>query len=427
MSTKFLPITLIISLFSMVVNGQWTEMNNCPNKAVKKFNFIDDNLGYALTNDVQQLKNVIIKTTDGGNTWDSIPTFNQNDFMDFSFVADSVGFTVFRDMSNSSAPMRIYKTADDGQNWQDITPSWTNTGMGHSVVQFLDENIGFWGVAHVLYKTIDGGINWDTVNLNNVSVMSLDFIDANNGVIGTWDNSFFYSGSMYSTNDGGNTFNILNLNIYNTVIDAIDYMNNNTVYASCLNDWFGSGRTPFICKSTDNGISWDSIPIGTFNINQATLTAVDFKDNLNGKIVLKTPFSDTAYVYKTIDGTQSWIFEDTVYLQDVSDLHITTSTGYAAGDVNEIYKLSNSLSDLENYHDNSSILLYPNPTAKNSILNISSENNFQFAEIFDFTGRLLKSISIEDNKMKLSDFSPGIYILKLNNQNNYFTKSVIVK
>ena len=63
-------------------------------------------------------------------------------------------------------------------------------------------------------------------------------------------------------------------------------MNNNTVYASCLNDWFGSGRTPFICKSTDNGISWDSIPLGTFNINQATLTALDFKDNLNGKIVL---------------------------------------------------------------------------------------------------------------------------------------------
>ena len=63
--------------------------------------------------------------------------------------------------------------------------------------------------------------------------MSLDFIDQNNGVIGTWDNSFFYSGSMYSTNDGGNTFNIFNLNSYNTIVNDVDYMNNNTVYASC--------------------------------------------------------------------------------------------------------------------------------------------------------------------------------------------------
>ena len=224
MYKKLFSILTPLMVISHVVIGQWVEINTIPNQTIKKFNFISDDIGYALIYDLSNNKELVLKTTDGGNQWDSIAGLNLLEFMDISFIKDSVGFSVYRDLNNLNSPMKIYKTNDDGNNWLDISPSSTNAGMGNSVVQFLDENVGFWGVGSVLYKTTNGGNTWDTTLLsgttlqNNVSIMSMDFIDQNNGVIGTWDNSFFYSGSMYSTNDGGNTFNIFNLNTYSTVV-----------------------------------------------------------------------------------------------------------------------------------------------------------------------------------------------------------------
>ena len=435
MYKNLFSILTLLFVFSQSIICQWVELNTIPNQTIKKFNFINDNIGYALVLDVSTNKELILKTIDGGNQWDSIPGVNLFEFMDISFMKDSVGFSVFRDLNNLNSPMKIYKTNDDGNNWLDISPSSTNAGMGNSVVQFLDENVGFWGVGSVLYKTTNGGNTWDTTLLNGttllntVSIMSLDFIDQNNGVIGTWDNSFFYSGSMYSTNDGGNTFNIFNLNSYNTIVNDVDYMNNNTVYASCKDVW-GSDRTPFISKSINGGLSWDSISIDTFNIYRAKLKIVDFIDALNGKIVLKTPFNDTAYVFKTNDGAQSWVFEDTVFLYDVKDLQITAGTAYLGGDVNEIYKLNSTVDVLNSNRYKPSISLYPNPN--NGIFNFTSSLEKYQLKIFNIQGKIvfIKKINISGElKIDLGEISKGIYIARVENTSSQLvsTKKLIVE
>ena len=435
MYKKLFSILTLLMVISHVVIGQWVELNTIPNQTIKKFNFITDDIGYALIYDLSTNKELVLKTTDGGNQWDSIAGKNLLEFMDISFIKDSVGFSVYRDLNNLNSPMKIYKTNDDGNNWLDISPSSTNAGMGNSVVQFLDENVGFWGVGSVLYKTTNGGNTWDTTLLNGttllntVSIMSLDFIDQNNGVIGTWDNSFFYSGSMYSTNDGGNTFNIFNLNSYNTIVNDVDYMNNNTVYASCKDVW-GSDRTPFISKSINGGLSWDSISIDTFNIYRAKLKIVDFIDALNGKIVLKTPFNDTAYVFKTNDGAQSWVFEDTVFLYDVKDLQITAGTAYLGGDVNEIYKLNSTVDVLNSNRYKPSISLYPNPN--NGIFNITSSLEKYQLKIFNIQGKIvfIKKINISGElKIDLGEISKGIYIARVENTSSQLvsTKKLIVE
>jgi photosystem II stability/assembly factor-like uncharacterized protein len=413
MFKKLFTVFTFLTYLTSQSHSQWNELNTFEQKVISKLNFINDDLGYALGYDLTVNKKVIIKTTNGGNSWEPIPIIDQNEFMDICFIGDSVGFSVFRDLSNSVAPMRIYKTFDDGLNWEDISPDSTNTGMGNSVIQFIDENIGFLGVAHVLYRTIDGGNNWDTTLLNNVSIMSLDFINENSGVIGTWDNSFFYSGSMYSTNDGGETFNIFNLNQYSSVVHYVKYLNSGTVYASCTDEWFSNAGSPFICKSLDNGISWDSIPISSFNIDDATLSRVDFKDELNGKIVLKTPFNDTAYIFKTTDGAQSWAFEDTVYLYEVSDLQITSNSAYVTGDENELYKYSSSLDIKDDFKKEPDIRIYPNPAISNSSINIESTYLFEKATLFDFSGRKLFECQVVNNTFKIPNLKRGFYCLKI--------------
>ena len=409
---------------------QWEVLNTFEQKAIQKLNFINEDLGYAMANDLSVNKKIIIKTKDGGNSWDTIPNISYgefSEFMDICFIKDSVGFTVFRDYNNASAPMRIHKTFNDGINWEDITPDSTNIGMGYSVMQFLDENIGFWGVTHMLYKTTDGGNSWDTTMLNNVSLMSLDFINADTGVIGTWDNSFFYSGSMYSTNDGGNTFDIYNLNLYSSVIHEVNYMNNNTVYATCTDNLFWGGRKPFICKSIDGGNSWDSIAIDTFNIEQASLSAIDFIDDLNGKIVLKTPFSDTSYVFGTSDGAQIWEFEDTIYLYDVTDLQIMPNSAYVSGDENELYKTSSAL-ELFNFSNNEKhVKIYPNPTYSKSILTINSKIPYIKVDVFDISGRHLNTIKVNNNNIHLPKLKQGLYCLILSNKLSNISTYISVK
>ena len=419
-------IILIFIAISKSSNYQWSELNNFSGKAIAKFEFIDDNLGYALANDLVSNKQVILKTIDGANSWNTIPTVNFNEFMDISFVSEGVGFSVFRDMNNTTAPMRIYKTNDDGTNWQDISPQTTNTGMGNSFVQFLDENIGFWGVADVIYKTIDGGINWDTILLNNAYVSSINFNDANNGVIGTWDGSFFYGGGMHSTTDGGNTFNILTLNINNSVINSVSYVNNNTIFSASVNNYMPNGVTPCFYKSIDNGLSWDSIAIDSFNIPNATLRAMDFLDDLNGKIILSEQFNDTAYVYNTTNGALGWSFEDTVFLDNVSDLKTTPNSAYTAGDENVMYKLNNSLNSIET-NNMSNVRIYPNPISADQTLSIETDYNFQLAKIYNITGKLLSSTNINSNKLKIPELSSGIYYLKLTTKKHSFTEAFYIK
>ena len=68
----FLILTLLF-VFSQSIICQWVELNTIPNQTIKKFNFINDNIGYALVLDVSTNKELILKTIDGGNQWDSIP------------------------------------------------------------------------------------------------------------------------------------------------------------------------------------------------------------------------------------------------------------------------------------------------------------------------------------------------------------------
>tara|TARA_B110000879_G_scaffold90984_1_gene124894 strand:- start:3070 stop:3690 length:621 start_codon:yes stop_codon:yes gene_type:complete len=206
-------------------------------------------------------------------------------------------------------------------------------------------------------------------------------------------------------------------------------MNNNTVYASCTDVW-GSDRTPFISKSINGGLSWDSISIDTFNIYRAKLKIVDFIDALNGKIVLKTPFNDTAYVFKTNDGAQSWVFEDTVFLYDVKDLQITAGTAYLGGDVNEIYKLNSTVDVLNSNRYKPSISLYPNPN--NGIFNFTSSLEKYQLKIFNIQGKIvfIKKINISGElKIDLGEISRGIYIARVENTSSQLvsTKKLIVE
>ena len=420
-----IALGLMLALTNNHAKAQWVEINSTPTKIIDKFNFITDDIGYALMSN----KSEIHRTTNGGNAWTAITTPPAiTTFFDFSFPKDSVGFVVHRDMSNATTPSMIYRTMNNGTTWQNITPASTNAGSGNAFVQFIDENVGFWAVGTILYRTIDGGTNWDTTsissNMNYFQIQSMDFYDANNGVIGIHDGTFMYLGSMFATTDGGQTFTQTDLTTSGSVVGMVDQASATTSYAASAG--WGSSNFLKLYKSTNGGNLWDTLNINT-SIPAEGLLLFDFIDSINGTIAVEG-VSGGVHLYNTTDGGLSWVFNDSI-IGYPYDLELTANTGYLTGNTNSFYKWNNTSVGIDSpiEKDVNQMVLYPNPVASGSVLNWDSEVDYNQALIMDLSGKEVFKTSIPSKKLTLPNLNSGYYFIKLSNLEFQETIPLIVK
>jgi photosystem II stability/assembly factor-like uncharacterized protein len=158
----FTPAYMIKSVDSGVT-WDYKDMSAYANALVEIL-FVDENIGYAAGND--DSGGVILKTIDGGQTWNSIYNSNvpgeyvwklQILFSDPNVILGSV---------EGVAPMpgKFIKSVDNGVNW--VTKNAPETiiqGMG-----FITENHGWMG-GHTtgFYETVDGGDTWTNTGVGN--------------------------------------------------------------------------------------------------------------------------------------------------------------------------------------------------------------------------------------------------------------------
>jgi photosystem II stability/assembly factor-like uncharacterized protein len=127
--------------------------------------FVDASLGY-LAGSRYIVRNpregFILKTTNGGNTWITLPP--SPIFSKIHFVNADTGFGI--------GSTSISKTVNGGQSW---TPQHTEVGRNLQSLYFLNANVGYIvGDSGTVLKTIDGGSHWinqslpDKVNLKSV-------------------------------------------------------------------------------------------------------------------------------------------------------------------------------------------------------------------------------------------------------------------
>ena len=110
----------------------------------------------------------ILRTDDGGSYWHEVYNITQNGFdygsiSQMDFVNDNIGYAIGTGRvtgEDGQILSFLLKTTDAGQSWQHIAEidSWLKTAY------FMDENTGYIADALYTYKTIDGGMSWDTLN-----------------------------------------------------------------------------------------------------------------------------------------------------------------------------------------------------------------------------------------------------------------------
>jgi len=286
----------------------------------------------------------IMKSTNGGNSWDSIlVTGAQDVYLDeISFVNENTGYAYCN--NNINARASAYKTTNAGLNWALFSIPAANDSI--SSIFFLNENTGWAGKHHdnKYYRTTNAGSSWSTytyfesfnnpffINENTGWISNGYMYKTTNGGINFTQISYFpqlseygfinqnfgwaiAGGSIYATSNSGVNWSISLNNNNSMVFNAVDFLNQNTGIAA--------GSFGIIYRTSDAGISWtpynnNSVETGRVSdicmINENTGWALN-----NGKLI------------KSSDGGSSWIKVDSVsnYL---SMKFLNANVGICAGE-----------------------------------------------------------------------------------------------
>lgn len=170
--------------------------------------FINDTIGFVIG------ESQVIKTTNGGNSWE-VQNFSTvyDPIMDICFSSLDTGyFLINLNVGIDSWGMGIYiyklfRTIDTGIHWDYISDVGDTNAHGMFAMRFPTNDIGYIAGQFQMYKTIDGGFNWERQYATPPGWLDfmddltcLNFISADSG---------FAAGSsqFYRTYNGGETIN----------------------------------------------------------------------------------------------------------------------------------------------------------------------------------------------------------------------------
>lgn len=201
--------------------------------------------------------------------------------------------------------------------WENITPLKSYDILKCSFV--LDDTTAFiGGPSSVLLSTKDHGELWTrSINYGGSfpvnGVIDIHFFDAQNGLIAAG------GGEMYTTNDGGLTWN----QSYNS-----GYLFNEMVFISPT-DGFICGLNGVLLKTTDAGVNWSLIPTGVtsqlYSISFATSTNVYMSTN-NGEVL------------KSVDTGNTWTIVNNSLPQYLTSVAFVGDTGLVACSNQGVYR-----------------------------------------------------------------------------------------
>jgi photosystem II stability/assembly factor-like uncharacterized protein len=264
--------------------------------------FISGNIGYSAGEAGR-----IMKTTDAGATWfpQNTPVFR--DIYALAFSSSQIGWGV-------GSQGLILRTTDGGNNWTQQVSGVTTTLYG---AYALSQTNGFAvGTNGTIIATTDGGLTWNSKTSGTVqNIYSTQFVSSS---IGYACGSF---GLMLKTTNGGNN--------WLPQTSSVDFSLYALQFTSALNGW-ALGSYGVIVKTTNGGFNWFEQPSPTSN----DLFGVRFTNASTGWAV-----GDFGTIVSTSDGGSTWGMQSTGVKSLLTAIHFPTGTnGVAVGEEGTIIR-----------------------------------------------------------------------------------------
>jgi photosystem II stability/assembly factor-like uncharacterized protein len=228
---------------------------------------------------------LILKSTDTGLSWFRLSLAKPYYFFySVFFVNDTIGY--IGGVNINFDPHKIFKTSDGGNSWDSIE---TKGSEYIKSIFFINPSTG-WIVrgssvvsGEGVSKTTDGGFNWSSHFGGTIPFNTVYFADSLNGWL-SGTGSVGVPTIFRSTNGGGNWTSFFPGTL--TLINCFHFLNKNTGWAA--------GYDRIIQSTTNAGINWINQTLNQPGINYRS---VYFTDSLIGWVV-----GDSGRIIKTTTG-----------------------------------------------------------------------------------------------------------------------------
>lgn len=269
---------------------------------------------------------IIIKTTDAGQTW-----MQQNTgtgtvwFWSVKFSNENKGW--------ASGLDKIYKTTNGGTNWNPIQVFNPNASINFKSVSLLSPSSLFYcGTSGMIVKSTNAGDNWTALQAGpTINFSSIQFINSSTGYVSGFL-GLIGPASIYKSTNGGNVWVQQTIPSVQNICD-IAFLNTD-VGIAC-------GRGSKILLTTNGGVNWD------LNFSGATsseiLYSVSFLDSISA--FTAGGYFNSAYyglLFKTTNKGSNW---NKVSLVDSSGTFysiqfLNSVQGFACGTGGKLIKTS---------------------------------------------------------------------------------------
>ncbi|MCU0373363.1 MAG: T9SS type A sorting domain-containing protein [Ignavibacteria bacterium] len=376
---------------------------------------------------------IIFRTLDGGHTW--LPVSTQGTVNQLRCISAINQTTAFVGEGFINSYSRIYKTNDLTQ-WSVILQTGQNDGTFNNLIfSKSNPNIGC-ALADEMFITTNGGNTWVQRSTGVTGVSS-----AQNSLM-FLDESFFGFGlkngaaRVRMSLNGGSTWFTKNVNIPGSYTSGFTFKSDKLTGLSSTSE-----SMPLISRTTDGGITWTPINIGS---------------GLTGKTFAKwVPYTSVVYIIgengaikrSTNDGI-TWTSMQTANVTNLNHFDFNKVNniicGYAISTNGSVIKLIDSvlvhLTNTEPVNSNvpSEYKLhqnYPNPF--NPVTNVAYDipsNSFVNLRVYDMLGKEV-GVLVNENKtagkytvtFNADNHTSGIYFCKLNVISKDFEKTFVSK
>lgn len=410
MKTLFTSILLFLWVQFGFGQTTWYEVQTGVNNRLNCIDFPTQSVGYIGGNDT-----LLLKTVDGGMTWNQVYPLGLNVFgggehvLDLQFFNDSTGYMVVGPYGST------YKTIDGGQNWSPI--SLSGNLCFQEALYFFNEDEGFIGGSGCfegeLIDLYDGiSLNQATMNDNGLgsgeAIVDFDFRNSNYGLAAS------SGGRIYRTIDGGQNWDSIPAGLPAGVpVTSVKIIDDTLAYAG-YND-LGAGFG--MLMSTDAGLTW------AMDINSATFYYPAFYDIIEtnlGHIYVgcETSFAPLGVIFENKGTFWNYfsvdqpIYAMTSYADSVvwgvgDSGYVVVNVPPAMLSVNEINN-----TDLE-------ISVYPNPCFDE--ISVKSSEKAEKGYVYNMSGQKILELDLNSEKIDVSSLNQGVYFLSLQFSDFYET------
>jgi photosystem II stability/assembly factor-like uncharacterized protein len=398
---KKLLFILLFSGLLIQVNAQnyWKPLASGTNKRLLSISFGSPMVGYIGGQD-----SLLLKTTDGGNTWQVLPVPMTsgfvNDIIDVRFVDAMTGYIAVNNLENMALTGQVLKTSDGGASWNIFYAGNTVPARLFFFTEGEGYVVGSAFFAGRVISKIAGGLPtfyhhfiFDPSSF----IYGVDFRDTATGIAGG------DGGMVYRTFDAGQTWDSVQTNSGSTIY-ALKFLNDSTILAAADN----TGATLII--SRDTGRTWN-IDNSSLSFHYPVMEALTFsrKDSFIAVGRSSIPGKGTIYWHDhNFNMTESTA-------QPMHDVAMSNdSVAYAVGDSGLI--LTNRVSEGVGIDPGGllrgTLNIYPNPSGDRFFTDLPYPHQVR---VYDISGRkLFQSASPALRQViDLRDRDRGIYMVEV--------------